>query len=149
MRGNTCHVDDDSAEWRSVIDDLNSLPWIVWRLQLLDPDERVDAETVAERTKGPASAAADLYGCVYEYCVDEDTNPDGTKYYAWYIGVSQSESRQLIDKTPVVVLEVLGALLSVLPPEVDAVHLWTHGPEIGATRIRNTIYKGYRDENAP
>jgi hypothetical protein len=46
--------------------------------------------------------------------------PDGTKYYRWTIGVTQAEHRRLIGNTPVVVAEVLGALFSVLPPELQS-----------------------------
>lgn len=136
-------VDESGDEWKQVVNDLNNLPWIVWHLTLLDPDGLLDEDTVADQTADPVTDAAILYGCVYEYCGDDDWMPDGTKYYRWTIGVTQAEHRRLIGNTPVVVAEVLGALFSVLPPELQSDRLWTHGPDIYATRIRNFEYGGY------
>jgi hypothetical protein len=79
------HLDTDSSSPISAAPRLEHYPWVVWTVALLDP-ERLAGANVAERTAAAAKAAAELYGCVYEYCVDEDTMADGTKYYEWYIG---------------------------------------------------------------
>jgi hypothetical protein len=122
--------------------DLAHYPWVVWTVALLDPD-RLAGENVPERTAAAAAAAADLYGCVYEYCVDEDTMADGTPYYRWYIGVTQAQHQIRVGNIPVVVAELVGAIMATLPPEVDINEHWTGGPDAHATRVRNEVDHGY------
>ena len=86
--------------WDEVLANLDIYPWVVWEITVRDPREVLRSADVAEVTRAAATAAAKLYGCVYEYCVDDDYLPDGTKYYQWYIGVKQSEHRQLVGKQP-------------------------------------------------
>ena len=117
-------------------------PWVVWSLELLDPD-RLAGDNVAERTAAAATAAAELFGCVYEYCVDEDSMPDGTRYYKWFIGVTQAEHQQRVGNVPTVVAELLGALIGALPDGIDVDARWTAGPDPHATRIRNEVDHGY------
>lgn len=140
-------VEESDEEFKQVLEDLNTLPWIVWHTTLLDPENLLDEGTVAEQTQDAATKAARRYGCVYEECVDDDWMPDGTKYYMWRVGITQAEHRRLMGNTPVVLLEVLGALFSVLPEELRSDRLWTHGPDIYATRIRNHKYGGYPGTN--
>lgn len=116
--------------------------WVVWTVELLDPDRRA-GDNVAERTAAAATAAAELYGCVYEYCVDEDAMADGTKCYKWYIGVARAEHERRVGNVPVVVAELLGALIGILPEEVDVDAHWTARPDACATRIRNEVNNGY------
>jgi hypothetical protein len=135
-------VSEQTASEPPDIDTLDEYPWVVWSVNLLDPGRHA-GDDVAARTAAVATAAAELYGCVYEYCVDEDTMPDGTKYYSWLIGVSQAEHRRRVGNAPVVVAEMVGRLLTVLPPEIDIDDHWTLGPDLHATRIRNDVDHGY------
>lgn len=121
---------------------LSQYPWVVWTVELLDPD-RLAGDDVAGRTAAAAAAAAELYGCVYEYCVDEDEMPNGTKYYKWYLGVNQAEHQQRVGGVPAVLAELVGALIGVLPTGIDVDHHWTAGPDARATRIRNEDFHGY------
>jgi hypothetical protein len=125
---------------------LDIYPWVVWEIMVRDPGNSLRNADVAEVTRAAAIEAAKLYGCVYEYCVDDDDLPDGTKYYEWYIGVKQSEHRQLVGRKgsePTVVAELFGALLSVLPKEFTNANLWTRGPSLYPTYVRNEIDSGY------
>jgi GNAT superfamily N-acetyltransferase len=126
------------------IESLEEYPWVVWSVTVTDPD-RIAGADVSERTIAAAKAAADTYGCVYEYCVDDDEFPDGTKYYSWIIGVRQAEHRRLIGNAPVVVAELVGRLMAVLPRGLDVDQHWTAGPDLYATQQRNNVYQGYPD----
>lgn len=117
-------------------------PWVVWTVELLDPD-RLAGGNVAERTAAAASVAARKHGCVYEYCVDEDTLEDGTNYYKWYMGVTRAEHANCVGNVPVVVTELVTALIGVLPRGCDSAALWTAAPSAHATRIRNEVDHGY------
>ena len=88
----------DEVNWDEVLANLDIYPWVVWEITVRDPREVLRNADVAEVTRAAATEAAKLYGCVYEYCVDDDYLPDGTKYYQWYIGVKQSEHRQLVGR---------------------------------------------------
>lgn len=120
--------------------------WIVWALSVSDPHGVAGTE-VAERTGPAVGNVAAARGCVYEYCVDDDQHPDGTKYYSWVVGVSRSESENLVGGMPVVMAEILGVLLSLLPT-LDRDELWAVGPDLYATRQRNLVYHGYNNEGA-
>ncbi|TEA09081.1 hypothetical protein [Mycobacteroides salmoniphilum] len=117
-------------------------PWVVWTVELLDPD-RFAGENVADRTATAAAVAAKKHGCVYEYCVDEDTLEDGTNYYKWYMGVTRAEHANCVGNVPVVVTELVTALIGVLPRGCDSAALWTAAPSAHATRIRNEVDHGY------
>jgi hypothetical protein len=132
--------------WDEVKANLDTYPWVVWEITVLDPGSSLRNADVAEVTRAAATEAAKLYGCVYEYCVDDDDLPDGTKYYEWYIGVKQSEHRQLVGRKggePTVVAELFGAPLSVLPKEFTNANLWTRSPSLYPTYVRNEIDNGY------
>jgi hypothetical protein len=123
---------------------LNEYPWVVWQLTLNDPD-RLAGEDVADRTKETAEKVADLYGCVYEYCVDDDEYPDGTKYFRWLIAVRQSEHRTPIlslptpvSGVPQVVGELHAKLSAILPEALRSGDAWYVGPDLYATHVRNT-----------
>jgi hypothetical protein len=125
--------------WDEVKANLDIYPWVVWEITVRDPGEVLRNADVAEVTRAAATEAANLFGCVYEYCVDDDYLPDGTKYYKWYIGVKQSEHRQLVGRKgsePTVVIELFAALLSVLPKEFNNSNLWTRGPSLYPTYVR-------------
>jgi hypothetical protein len=142
-RDNWVVVDLDWAEFAASLD---QYPWVVWRLTLHDP-RRLAGGDVAARTAAGAKAAADLYGCVYEYCVDDDEAADGTKCYSWLVGVKQSEHQMMVGNVPQVVAELAGAVIAVLPNEVDTDDAWTVGPDLSCTYHRNVIDGGYRDVN--
>ncbi len=126
-------VDHVHPDWNSVAAKLDQYPWVVWQLTLIDPD-RLAGEDVAERTRNLAEEAADLYGCVYVGCVDDDEFSDGVKYYQWLIEVKQSEHRTPVryrpepaddeDRIPQVVYEVCGRLCTALPEALHDRHLW-------------------------
>lgn len=134
----------EKSPFSLVADDWNPAhyPWVVWAVELLDPD-RLAGENVAERTATAVSVAARKHGCVYEYCVDEDTLEDGTKYYKWYIGVTRAAHANCVGNVPVVVTEIVTALIGVLPRGCDCAALWTAAPTAHATRIRNEVDHGY------
>jgi hypothetical protein len=44
---------------------------------------------------------------------------------------------------PIVVIELFAALLSVLPKEFNNSNLWTRGPSLYPTYVRNEIDNGY------
>lgn len=122
---------------------LNEYPWVVWQLTLNDPN-RLAGEDVADRTQKTAEKVADLYGCVYEYCVDDDEYPDGTKYYQWLIAVKQSEHRTPVlsrpapvSDLPQVVGELYATLCAILPEELRSEDAWEVGPDLYATHVRN------------
>jgi hypothetical protein len=138
-------LDWDPAD---VASKLNEYPWVVWDLILIDPD-RLAGEDVADRTKETAEKVADLYGCDYEYCVDEDQYPDGTKYYQWLIAVKQSEHRtpvrslpKPVSDVPQVVGELYAKLCTILPEELRSEDAWEAGPNLYATHVRNTEDRG-------
>jgi hypothetical protein len=58
-------------DWAEVHENLDRYPWVVWSLSLYDP-HRLAGDDVAARTEIRAHSVVDLYGCVYEYCVDDD-----------------------------------------------------------------------------
>jgi hypothetical protein len=96
-------IERSDFNWDEVKANLDIYPWVVWEITVRDPGEVLRHADVAEVTRAAATEAAKLYGCVYEYCVDDDNMPDGTKYYEWYVGVKQSEHRQLVGRkgTPI------------------------------------------------
>ena len=134
--------------WDEVKANLDICPWVVWEITVRDPGEVLRNADVAEVTRAAATEAANLFGCVYEYCVDDDYLPDGTKYYQWCIGVKQSEHRQLVGRKgsePTVVIELFAALLSVLPKEFNNSNLWTRGqpvPDLRPNEIDNRYTAG-------
>lgn len=140
----------DIQDWSAadVASRLNEYPWVVWRLTLDDPN-RLAGEEVADRTKKTAEKVANLYGCDYEYCVDDDEYPDGTKYYRWLIAVKQSEYRTPVRSLPApvsdvpqVVGELYAKLCAILPEELRSEDSWEVGPDIYATHVRNAEDRG-------
>lgn len=140
----------DTQDWdpADVASKLNEYPWVVWHLTLNDPD-RLAGEDVADRTKETAEQVADLYGCEYESCVDDDEYPDGTKYYRWLIAVKQSEHRtpvhslpKPVSDVPQVVGELYAKLCAILPEELRGGDAWAAGPDLYATHVRNADDRG-------
>lgn len=134
-----------NQDWNptDVASKLDKYPWVVWQLTLNDPNG-LAGEDVAARTKKTAEKVADLYGCLYEYCVDDDEHPDGTKYYQWLIAVKQSEHQTPVlslpapvSDLPQVVGELYAKLCTVLPEELRSEERWEVGPDLYATYVRN------------
>lgn len=140
----------DNPDWNAadVAAGLSEYPWVVWQLTLNDPN-RLAGEEVAERTKQTAEQVADLYGCDYAYCVDDDEYADGAKYYRWLIAVKQSEHRtpvrslpSQVSDVPQVVGELYAKLCAVLPEELRSEENWEVGPDLYATHVRNAEDRG-------
>jgi hypothetical protein len=55
---------ETDPSWDGAASSLEHYPWVVWTVTLLDP-ERLAGANVVERTAAAATAAAELYGCVY------------------------------------------------------------------------------------
>jgi hypothetical protein len=60
-----------------VVDDgedaeLARLDWIVWTLEVRDPEQRA-APDIGERTEQAMTEMAGSLGCVYSHCVDDDS----------------------------------------------------------------------------
>ena len=53
---------ESDEEFKQVLEDLNTLPWIVWHTTLLDPENLLDEGTVAEQTQDAATKAAQRWG---------------------------------------------------------------------------------------
>lgn len=149
MPGRT-NPDVNILEWNpaDVESRLCEYPWVVWDLTLNDPN-RLAGEDVADRTKETAEKVADLYGCDYEYCVDDDEYADGTKYYRWLIAVKQSEHRtpvrslpRPVSDVPQVVGELYAKLCTILPAELRGEDLWEVCPDLYATHVRNAEDSG-------
>lgn len=60
-------------------DELDSLDWIVWNIEVLDPA----ALTKGGRTEQAMTEMAGSLGCVFVQCWDGDT-VDGVPYYSWH-----------------------------------------------------------------
>ena len=125
-----------------VVSGLDNYPWIVWRVTLTDP-ERTAGDDVAARTDSAARLSTSLADCVFEYCVDDDEMADGTKYYAWIVGVPQLKHRHHVGGTPTAILELIGSLDRLLPPEGREDRSWSAGIDLYATHVRNNVDKGY------
>ena len=80
---------------------------------------------------------------MFEYCVDDDEMADGTKYYAWIVGVPQLKHRHHVGGTPTAILELIGSLDRLLPPEGREDRSWSAGIDLYATHVRNNVDKGY------
>lgn len=99
---------------------------VIWEVFVLDPNN-VAREVVGEKTDFAVSAAAESFGCEYQYCVDDD-EIDAGKYYKWYVRLPQSQHRRRGEPVPEVILEIVANLLEVLPEELAENRLWDVGP---------------------
>ncbi|MFB7411418.1 hypothetical protein ACFCZ2_29990 [Streptomyces sp. NPDC056202] len=82
--------------------DWDDFEWVVWRLEAQDPHHLAgDDPHLDERTQETMTELAASLGCVYEHCVDTDTYPDGTPYYAWWVRLPAAEhARRDKDRLP-------------------------------------------------
>ncbi|THA36068.1 hypothetical protein E6R18_01540 [Streptomyces sp. A1277] len=82
--------------------DWSDFEWVVWRLGVQDPQHLAGGGPgLAERTHATMTDLSGSLGCVYEHCVDTDTYPDETPYYAWWVRLPAAEhARRHTDGLP-------------------------------------------------
>jgi hypothetical protein len=75
---------------------LDDLAWVIWNLEVRDPD-RLVPPGIGERTKQAMTELALQLGCVFQYCVDDDSYlgygrpEDDLPYYQWVIRVPREQ----------------------------------------------------------
>lgn len=74
-------------------DDLAGLDWVVWRLEVKDPQE-LAGDDLDERTKQAMTELAGSLGCQYDHCVGSSDTTPRSAYYAWYVRVPQDEHQR-------------------------------------------------------
>ncbi len=68
------------------VTDFDGFEWVVWRLEVQDPKHLAGEDPgLDERTRMALTELAASMGCAYDHCVDYDSYPDGTPYYAWWV----------------------------------------------------------------
>ncbi|MGI5262529.1 hypothetical protein [Streptomyces angustmyceticus] len=107
--------------------DWNDFAWVVWRLEVQDPRQFAgENPDLDERTTETMTQLAGSLGCVYEHCVDTDTYPDGTPYYAWWVRLPAAEhARHDKDGTP----QALGPLRQYLTTQLPDGLKWAITPD--------------------
>ncbi|MFF4717590.1 hypothetical protein ACFY2V_40295 [Streptomyces eurythermus] len=66
--------------------------WVVWKLEVQDPQQLAgENPELDEQTKEAMTQLAASLGCVYELCVDYDSDENGTPYYAWWVRLPAAE----------------------------------------------------------
>lgn len=92
--------------------DREDFDWVVWRINVDDPELRVASSfessgqtpDLAECTRQPMTELAASLGCLYEECCDDDSSEDDVSQYAWWIRVRAAEhARRGENGLPVVV----------------------------------------------
>ena len=136
----------DTYNELDVIDRLDTYPWVVWSLKMHDPQDILRGIDVDARTRTAAIATAAEFGCVFEdYGMSEDL--DGSKDHRWRFGIKQSEHlrREPERLQPFVLADLWAELLLALPTEVGVgdPDLWSCGPSLTLTHIRNEFDGGY------
>lgn len=105
-------------------DDLHGLDWVVWRLEVVDPEE-LAGDDLDERTKQAMTELAGSLGCQYDHCVEGELG--GVRYYVWWVRVPQAEhQRRGPDGLPRVVTVLHEHLRTVLPA---ALADWSIAPD--------------------
>ncbi|PJN14659.1 hypothetical protein CG724_33845 [Streptomyces sp. CB02120-2] len=99
------------------VTDWNDFEWVVWRLEVRDPQRLAGEEPVLdERTRETLTELAASLGCVYELCVDYDSYDDDTPYYAWWVRLPASEHATVgKDGLPLVIAPLREYLTTQLP----------------------------------
>ncbi|MEV6250627.1 hypothetical protein AB0M38_31270 [Streptomyces sp. NPDC051742] len=107
--------------------DWSDFEWVVWRLEVQDPAQRAGEDPgLDERTKETMTELAASLGCGYEHCVDTDTYPDGTPYYAWWVRLPAAQHARLgKDGLP----QALGPLREYLTPQLPDGLKWEIAPD--------------------
>lgn len=76
--------------------DWKDFEWVVWSIEARDPLQLAGVNPdLDERTEETMTKLAASLGCVYEHCVDTDSYPDGTPYYAWWVRLPAAEHDRL------------------------------------------------------
>ncbi|MFG3310288.1 hypothetical protein [Streptomyces wuyuanensis] len=107
--------------------DWTDFAWVVWRLEVKDPQQLAGEDPDLDgRTQEAMTELAGSLGCVYEHCVDSDSYPDGTPYYAWWVRLPATEHAQR-DKDGVP--QALGALRQYLTAQLPDGLKWEITPD--------------------
>jgi len=140
----------DTYDELDVIDRLDSYPWVVWCLNMHDPQDILGGIDVDARTRTAAIEAAAECGCVFdEYGMSE--YPDGSKEYTWQFGIKQSEHlrRESERLQPLVLADFWADLLLALSTGIGTgigignPDLWSCGPSPTRTHQLNEFDGGY------
>lgn len=108
-------------------DGLESFEWVVWRLEVRDPQRLAGGEPdLDERTRAPMKELAASLGCVYELCVDYDSYDDDTPYYAWWVRLPASAQARLGEHG---LPQVLGPLRQYLTTQLPESLTWEITPD--------------------
>ncbi|MEU5241635.1 hypothetical protein ACH4UR_35585 [Streptomyces lydicus] len=107
--------------------DFNDFEWVVWRIEVQDPQQLAGEDPdLDERTEETMTQLASSLDCVYEHCVDYDSDADGTPYYAWWVRLPAAEhARQ--DK--VGIPQALGPLRQYLTTQLPDGLKWEITPD--------------------
>ncbi|WP_347125962.1 hypothetical protein [Streptomyces sp. 21So2-11] len=99
------------------VTDWTDFEWVVWRLEVQDPQRLVGGEPdLEERTQEAMTELAASLGCVYDSCVDYDSYDDETPYYAWWVRLPQAEHARLDkDGLPLAIAPLRQYLTTQLP----------------------------------
>jgi hypothetical protein len=117
--------------------------WIVWELQVRDPEQVAPPNTgeLTKQTMAEAAAAAD---CVFEEYV-EGSGDDDTAHCAWFVRVPQREhQRRTADGTPIAVAALIDLLRSLLPATLSD---WRAAPDEDLT-VRNELDCFFKADHA-
>lgn len=127
-----------------VVDHLDTYPWVVWSLKVLDPQGVLQGVDIDAHTRTAMIDQAAESGGVFEDAIASEEF-DGTRYYEWYFGIKHSEhlSREPAGLQPIVLAEYWATLLLLLPTEFDDPELWTCGPSTIRTHKLNEFDGGY------
>ncbi|MCE7011803.1 hypothetical protein LWC34_54665 [Kibdelosporangium philippinense] len=105
--------------------DLARLGWIVWTIEVRDPEQRA-APDIGARTEQAMTEMAGSLGCVFSHCVDDDSydlTPEGT-YYSWSVRVPRGEHlRRNEHGVPIAVAALWDYLRTKLPKGLDDWHV--------------------------
>ncbi|MEU6662075.1 hypothetical protein [Streptomyces sp. NPDC046821] len=102
---------------------------MVWRLEVQDPSQLAGEDPdLDERTKQMMTELAGSLGCVYEHCVDTDTDTyaDGTPYYVWWVRLPAAEHAW---HDTVGIPQVLGPLCQYLTTQLPDGLKWEITPD--------------------
>ncbi|MEU3500807.1 hypothetical protein ABZ726_08570 [Streptomyces hundungensis] len=107
--------------------DFSGFERVVWRLEVQDPKYLAGEDPgLDERTRMALTELAALLGCVYDHCVDYDSYPNGTPYYAWWVRLPADEHARLgPDGLP----QVIGPLRQYLTTQLPDGLAWEITPD--------------------
>lgn len=109
-------------------DELDSLNWIVWNIEVLDPAALTKPE-VGGRTEQAMTEMAGSLGCVFVQCWDDDT-VDGVPYYSWHRPAETGRASRPRDLESAV-----ETLLHFSRKQDSRVQTWVAGSAAGGWRV--------------